>query len=106
MGCQRFWNYKHLLAVSKDGTYISNGKFPTSIGAYTTIPKAPCAKAIDRTSSVNLNVVHLDILFGDCMSVGGFKYALIFVDTATRYNWYFGLKSLHHNNIFSAFLAF
>jgi hypothetical protein len=51
-------------------------------------------------------VVHLDIAFGDCMSVGGFKYALMFVDRATRTNWCFGLKSLHLNNILSAFLTF
>jgi hypothetical protein len=62
-GCQQFWNYKHLVAVSKDGTYIDNGKFPTSIGAYMTIPKAPCGKAIDHSSSKYLNVVHLDIAF-------------------------------------------
>ena len=30
--------------------------------------------------------------FGDCMSIGGYKYALIFVDRATRFNWCFGLK--------------
>jgi hypothetical protein len=105
-GCQQFQNYKHLIAVSKDGTYIDNGKFHTFIRAYTTIPKAPRGKAIDRTSSKYRNVVHLDIAFGDCMSVGSFKYALIFVDRATRYNWCFGLKSLHHNDILSAFLAF
>jgi hypothetical protein len=105
-GCQQFWNYKHLVAVSKDGIYIDNGKFPTSIGAYTTIPKAPRGKAIDCTSSKYLDMVRLDITFGDCMSDGGFKYALIFVDGATRYNWCFGLKSLHHNDILSAFLAF
>ncbi len=105
-GCHCFCNYWHLLSISKDGTYINNDKFPTSIGAYTTIPKAPCGKAIDRTSTKYLNVVHLDIAFGDCMSVGGFKYALIFVNRATRYNWCFGLKSLHHNKIIAAFLTF
>ncbi len=105
-GCQRFRNYKPLIAVSKDGTYINNGKFPIFIRAYTTIPKARQGKAIDCTSSKYLDVVHLDIAFGDCMSVGGFKYALIFVDRATRYNWCFGLKSLHCNDILSAFLAF
>jgi hypothetical protein len=82
-GCRRFRNYKHLMSVSKDGVYINNGEFPTSIGAYTTIPKAPRGKAINRTLSKYLDVVHLDIAFGDCMSVGGFKYALIFVDQAT-----------------------
>jgi hypothetical protein len=105
-GCQQFWKYKHLLVVSKDGTHIDNGKFPTSIGAYRTIPKALCRKAIDRFSSKYHDVVHLDITFGDCMSVGGFKYALIFVDRTTRYNWCFALKSLHHNDILSPFLAF
>ena len=50
-GCRCFRNYWHLLSVSKDGTYINNGKFPTSIGAYTTIPKAPRGTAIDWTST-------------------------------------------------------
>jgi hypothetical protein len=40
------------------------------------------------------------------MSVGGFKYALIFVDRALGCNCCFGLKSLHHDNILAAFLAF
>ncbi len=107
MGCQQFWNYKHLVAVSKDGTHINNGKFPTSIRANMTISKAPRGKAIDRTTSKYLNVVRLDIAIGDCMSVSScFKYALIFVDRATKYNWCFGLKSLHHNDILSTFLAF
>jgi hypothetical protein len=59
------------------------------------------AKAVARRSSLRTILA-----FGDCMLVGGFKYALIFVDRATRYNWCFGLKSLHHNDILSAFLAF
>jgi hypothetical protein len=77
-----------------------------SIGAFTTIPKAPHSKAIDHSTSKFLDIVHLNIAFGDCMSVGGFKYALIFVDPATRFNWCFGLKSLHQDGIISAFLAF
>ncbi len=51
-------------------------------------------------------MVHLDIAFGDCVSVGGLKYVLIFVDRATRYNWCFGLKLLQHEDIIVAFLAF
>ncbi len=35
----------------------------------------------------------MDIAFGDCLSVGGFRYTLILVDCATQYNWTFGLKS-------------
>jgi hypothetical protein len=36
----------------------------------------------------------MDITFGDCLSVGGYKYALILIDRATQYNWTFGLQSL------------
>jgi hypothetical protein len=50
--------------------------------------------------------VHLNIAFGNCLSIGGFKYALIFVDPATKYNWCFGLKSLHSDEICATFLAF
>ena len=81
-GCHRFWNYKHLISTTttKDCSFIDNAEFPMSIGAFTTIPKVPPGKAIDRTTSKFLHIVHLDIAFGDCMSIGGFKYSLIFVD--------------------------
>jgi hypothetical protein len=29
----------------------------------------------------------MDIAFGDCVSVGGYCYALILVSCATQYNW-------------------
>jgi hypothetical protein len=48
----------------------------------------------------------MDIAFGDCLSVGGYKYALILVDRATRYNWTFGLESLCLDNILGAVRLF
>jgi len=105
-GCRRFRNYKHLISTTRDGSLIDNGEFRLSLGSFTTIPKAPRGKAIDQTSSKFLDIVHLNLAFGDCMSVGGFKYALIFVDRTTHFNWCFGLKSLHHDDIIAAFLAF
>ncbi len=105
-GCRHFCNYKHLILVNTDGQYINNVEFPVSLGTYTTIPKAPRGKPIDRTPSKYLDIVHINIAFGDCMSVGGFKYALIFVDRTTRFNWCFGLKSLHNDKIIATFLAF
>jgi hypothetical protein len=77
-----------------------------SLGSYATIPKAPRGKPIDRLPSKYLDIVHVGIAFGDCVSIGGFRYALFFVDCATRYNWTFGLKLLQHNDILSAFLSF
>jgi hypothetical protein len=38
--------------------------------------------------------------------VGGFCYALILVDRATRYNWVYGLKNLSGDSILSALHLF
>ncbi len=82
-GCCPFRNYWHLVAASKDSTSIDTGEFPVSIGTYATIPKASCRKPINHTPAKFLDVVHLNIAFHDCLSIRGFKYALIFVDLAT-----------------------
>ncbi len=92
--------------MTKDGSLLNTGKFPLSLGMYATIPKAPRGKAIDRHQAEYLNIVQVNIAFGDCVSVGRFKFALIFVDRATHYNWMFGLKLLQHCNVRAAFLAF
>ncbi len=105
-GCRCFRNYRHIIDASKDGHLIDTGEFPISLGSYTTIPKAPHCKLIDQMRSYYLDIVHVDIAFGDCASVGGYKYASVFVNHATRYNWTFGLKSLEHDDIIAAFLAF
>ncbi len=106
LGCRRFRNYRHIIQTSLDGEWVDGGKFPLSLGSYTTIPKAPRGGSIDWEKSFFLDVVHVDIAFGDCVSVGGFHYSLIFVDRATRYNWVFGLKDLSKESILSAFRLF
>jgi len=83
MGCRKFRNYKHILHVSRNGEYIDSGEFPPSLGSFATIPKAKRGKQLDRSRYRYLDAVHMDIAFGDCLSVGGFRYALILVDRAT-----------------------
>jgi hypothetical protein len=102
LGCRRFRNYKHILQTSLNGQWIDGGKFPLALGSYATIPKAKRGGAIDRAKSHFLDIVHMDIVFGDCISVGGFRYALVLVDRATRYNWVYGLKDLSANSILLA----
>ncbi len=104
LGCRCFCNYKHILQTSLDGE--NGGGVPLSLGTYTTIPKAPHGSTIDREQSFFLDIVHVDIAFGDCVLVGGFQYSLIFVNRATRYNWVFGLKDLSKESILSAFHLF
>jgi hypothetical protein len=99
MGCQMFKNYKTLLQVSRDGKQIDGGEFPPLLGSFATIPKAKRSKALTKQNYFYLDVVHMDIAFGNCLFVGGFKYTLILVDRATRYNWTFGLKWLSSESI-------
>lgn len=106
LGCRRFRNYKHILQTSLDGQWMDGGEFPMSLGSFTSIPKAPRGAAIDRERSFYLDIVHVDIAFGDCVSTGGFRYSLVFVDRATRYNWVFGLKDLSASSILTAFRLF
>ena len=106
MGCRKFRNYKHILQVSRDGEWVDGGEFPLSFGTYATIPKSNRSGLLDKTKYKYLDAVHMDIAFGDCVGVGGFQYALILVDRATRYNWAFGLKGLSSSDILSAIRKF
>jgi hypothetical protein len=99
-------NYHHIILSSKNDTLLNSGEFPLSLGSYAAILNAPCSKPIDQLPSKYLDIVHINIAFRDCVFIGGFKYALIFMNHTTRFNWTFGLKSLQHNNIQSAFLSF
>ena len=53
-----------------------------------------------------LHRVHVDIVFGDGLGRLGYRYALLFVDRASRYIWVFGLKSLHADALVAAFTLF
>jgi hypothetical protein len=106
MGCRKFHNYKHLIQVSQDGTWVDGGKFPPSLGSFATIPKSNWGKLLDRRCYLYLDAVHVDIAFGDCLLVGGFRYTLILVDRATWCNWTFGSKDLSLSFILDAFCLF
>ncbi len=69
---------------------MDGGEFPPSLGSYAMIRKANSGGPLERQKYKYLDAVHMDIAFGDCLSVGSFRYALILVDRATRYNWAFG----------------
>ena len=48
----------------------------------------------------------MDIVFGDCVALGGHKYALLLVDVDTRYCWLNGMSSLSSTYITSALEQF
>jgi hypothetical protein len=106
MGCQKFRNYKHLLQVSRDGKWVDGGEFLSSLDSYATIPKAKQGGLLNCTKYRCLEAVHMDIVFGDCVFVGGYHYALILVDRATWYNGTVDLKTLSSADIISAIRLF
>ena len=92
----------HLILVSRDSEWLDGGEFPPSLGSYATICKVNIGGPLNWTKYKYLDAVHIDIDFGDCLSIGCFPYALILVDRATRYNWAFGLKYFLSDSILSA----
>ena len=53
-----------------------------------------------------LSAVHMDIGYGNCVTIGGLRYTIMLVDCATRFRWIYGLKSLTHNHIIAALELF
>jgi hypothetical protein len=106
VGCQKFRNYKHILLVSCNGKWIDSGKFPPLLGSFATIPTAKWVGALDCTRYKYLDAIRMDIAFSNCLSVGGFCYALILIDPTTQYNWTFGLKTLSLDCILLALWLF
>eukprot|EP00804_Cyclotella_cryptica_P016077 CCRYP_004202-RA/>CCRYP_004202-RA protein AED:0.18 eAED:-0.12 QI:0/0/0/1/0.5/0.33/3/0/1917 len=92
-GCRRFRNQEHVTSASLNAKLLKTGDFPPTIGDFATITNPPRGKPLTKRRQF-LDKVHMDIVFGDCLSLGGFKYALLLVDVATRYSWIFGLQSL------------
>ncbi len=73
MGFQNFWNYKHLLQVSRDGEWMDGRGFPASLGSNAMAHKPNSGGPIDHCKCKNLDAVHMDIAFDDCLYVGGFR---------------------------------
>jgi hypothetical protein len=73
MGCCKFCNYKTILQVIRNGQWINGGEFPPSLGFFAAILKTERGLPLDCTSYCYLDVVHMDIAFGNCLSVGVFS---------------------------------
>ena len=104
-GCCKFLNQQHLAHSSANAKLISTGELPATLGSFATITNPP-AGITSRCRRKYLDKVHMDIVYGDCLSLGGFRYALILVDVATRYCWIYGLTSLTSTHIISELESF
>ena len=65
---------------------MKSGLLPSNIGYSATIANPPKGNPIKKRH-MYLDKVHMDIVFGDCVALGGYRYSLVLVDMATRYCW-------------------
>jgi hypothetical protein len=73
-GCCRFRNQNHIVSASKNATHVHGGELLSTIDDFTTINNPPKGKHILKRYHF-LDKVHMDIVYGDCLSLGGFHYA-------------------------------
>ena len=104
-GCRRFKNQQHLTSASDNARLIHTGELPPTIGDFATIVNPPKGKPLRKRRKF-LDKFHMDIVFGDCVALGNFRYALLLVDVSTRYAWLYGLESLTSNEVIAALEAF
>lgn len=104
-GCRKFRTQSHLISASKNASLLAGGELPTTIGDFASITMPNRGKTITKRRKF-LDKVHLDIVFGDCMALGGYRYALLLVDVATRYAWIYGMQTVSSADIIQALESF
>eukprot|EP00956_Cyclotella_meneghiniana_P012602 scaffold17913_cov36-Cyclotella_meneghiniana.AAC.1 len=104
-GCRKFRTQSHLIAASQNASLLAGGELPSTLGDYASITMPNRGKPIKKRRKY-LDKVHLDIVFGDCLSLGGYRYALILVDVATRFTWIYGMQTVSSADIIFALECF
>eukprot|EP00956_Cyclotella_meneghiniana_P028868 scaffold68397_cov20-Cyclotella_meneghiniana.AAC.1 len=104
-GCRKFRHPSHLIASSLNASMLAGGELPHTIGDFASINMPNRGKPIKKRRKF-LEKVHMDIVFGDCVSLGGFRYALLLVDIATRYVWLYGMQTVSSADIIFALETF
>ena len=103
-GCRQFRNQNHLTAAT-NSSLVNAGLLPSTIRSFATISNPPKGKTIKKRNQY-LDKFHMDIVFVDCVALGGHQYALLLVDVATRYCWLYGMSYLSSTSITSALEQF
>ena len=92
-GNRRFRNYEHFGQTSKDAKFVRGREPCPTIGEFANIRKRRCGASLAPTKR-DLDKVHLDVVYGDAISKLGFRYAILLINRATKYMWFYGFRSL------------
>ena len=97
-GCCQFRNPKYITSAEDDATLIDAGELHATLNACATIPKVN--EGISKLRHDHfLETFYMDIVYGDCTSMGGYHYRILLGNTATQYCWFHSLKSTTSNDI-------
>lgn len=101
MGFRKPRDWNEILDLAQENVELAfdDGAAPLELGDVANIKRSRRNKTLIARPAKFLEVVHMDIGYGDCKAVGGAKYCVILVDRATRYTWIYALKSLTHEDI-------
>ena len=102
--CRQFCNQKHLTAAT-NASLVNSVLLPSTFGSFSTIVNPPKGKPTKKRRQY-LDKFHMEIVFGDCVVLGGHRCALILVDVATRYCWLYGMSYISSTSIDSALEIF
>ena len=105
VGYQHFFHPNHIAIAPTNAKLIHTSNLPPTLGSFAITFNPPAGKTIRKCRRF-LDKCHMDIVYGDTLSLGGFCYALILVDVATRYCWIYGLTSLNSFAIIDALEQF
>ena len=81
-GWRHFRNQKRLTAATNE-SLVTSGLILSTIGSLDTIANPPKGNPIKKRRRI-LDKLHMDIVFGDCVALGGHRYALLLFYVATR----------------------
>ena len=103
-GFRQFINQKHLTAAT-NASLVNSCLLPSTIGSFAAIVNTPKVKLIKKRRQF-LYKFHMDIVFGDCVALGGHLYALLIVDVDKIYCCIYGMSSLSSTSITPALELF
>ena len=100
-GCQHFKQPHLVAAASENARLIHTGELPPTLGAFAIMTNPPRGKSIRKRQKYSQKF-HMDIVFGDYVALGGFRYASLLVNVATRYCWVYGVTSIKSGAVVDA----
>jgi hypothetical protein len=101
-GNRRLLDWKSIEEVCKGGKVTDFGETPLSIGNFVNLKRGRRGRKAKVPPPGH--TICVDIAFGDGISPGGHRFALIVVDAGSRQCWCYGLRDLSGATLAEAFL--